>query len=110
MVKFLEDVGANSEAENAFRCPISLQFMQDPVVTEEGHSYERWAIEKWNTTSDNSPYTGLVMRSKELRSNFSLKMAVEEFKNGKEKILKKAYEFGKFITKTEFDLNDLKKC
>ena len=28
-------------------CPITQEIMQDPVVTPEGLSYERWAILEW---------------------------------------------------------------
>ncbi|XP_068646159.1 U-box domain-containing protein 45-like [Aristolochia californica] len=30
-----------------FRCPISLQFMYDPVIISSGQTYERVCIEKW---------------------------------------------------------------
>jgi hypothetical protein len=28
-------------------CPISMQLMTDPVVADDGHTYERHAIEAW---------------------------------------------------------------
>jgi hypothetical protein len=28
-------------------CPISFQLMTDPVVAEDGHTYQRQAIEEW---------------------------------------------------------------
>ncbi|KAL2650877.1 hypothetical protein R1flu_019005 [Riccia fluitans] len=34
-------------APEEFRCPISLQFMSDPVIVASGQTYERVCIEKW---------------------------------------------------------------
>jgi hypothetical protein len=28
-------------------CPISMQLMTDPVVADDGHTYQRHAIETW---------------------------------------------------------------
>ena len=33
--------------EKSFRCPISNEFMTDPVTTESGHTYDRQSIERW---------------------------------------------------------------
>lgn len=35
------------DAPMSFRCPITLQVMSDPVITADGHTYERAAIEHW---------------------------------------------------------------
>jgi U-box domain len=35
--------------------------MRDPVVAEDGHSYERGAIAQWFTEHDTSPLTGTTM-------------------------------------------------
>lgn len=32
---------------DAFCCPITKELMTDPVMTKDGHSYERHAIEQW---------------------------------------------------------------
>ena len=32
-------------------CPITLELMNDPVVTCDGHCYERLAIELWSTSA-----------------------------------------------------------
>ena len=41
--------------------------MADPVVTADGQTYERWAIEEWLATHDTSPLTGEVLEDKKLR-------------------------------------------
>ena len=38
-------------------CPITLSMMGDPVVANDGHSYERAAIATWLATHDTSPQT-----------------------------------------------------
>ena len=38
-----------------FRCPLSHVIMLDPVVAEDGCTYERLAIEEWLKTRDTSP-------------------------------------------------------
>ena len=45
-------------------CPITLSMMGDPVVANDGHSYERAAIATWLATHDTSPLTGEVLEDK----------------------------------------------
>lgn len=49
-----------------FRCPITCCLMHDPVITSDGFTYERSAIEEWFATADagatpKSPMTGSAM-------------------------------------------------
>jgi hypothetical protein len=54
--------------------------MVDPViVTETGHTYERYAIEKWLHTHNTDPRTNVELRSKNLIPNHSLRASIEEF-------------------------------
>jgi hypothetical protein len=32
---------------DSFQCPVTMEVMIDPVITADGHTYERKAIEKW---------------------------------------------------------------
>ena len=50
-------------------CPITLSMMGDPVVANDGHSYERAAIATWLATHDTSPLAGKTLRHKELTPN-----------------------------------------
>ena len=68
---------------SGFTCPITLSLMRDPVVTVDGHTYERAAIQKWfdahPPTRICSPATGKKLRSKNLKPNHALRKAIEEF-------------------------------
>ena len=52
--------------------------MLDPVVTCDGYSYERCAIEKWFLRSDRSPMTGVRLSNKTLFPNLALRWWLEE--------------------------------
>lgn len=43
------------------RCPITHQLMVDPVVAEDGHTYERSALVRWFATSKKSPVTNDII-------------------------------------------------
>ena len=66
----------------AFLCPITRAVMHSPVVTSDGHTYEREAIKRWLAQSTTSPCTGLVLRSNRLVPNFALKGAIDNFARG----------------------------
>lgn len=61
-------------------CPLTLALMQDPVVTPEGHSFERSAIETWLQQNSVSPITRTPLTSEMLAPNFSLRSAIEEWR------------------------------
>lgn len=52
--------------------------MEDPVITMDGHSFERAAIEQWFQHNDTNPLTGTRLASKTLLSNRSLRDAISE--------------------------------
>ena len=60
-----------------FICPISLEIMEDPVVTTDGSSYERASIEAWFQKTDRDPLTNEIVRSKVLVANKTLKTAIQ---------------------------------
>uniref|UniRef100_A0A6C0HU72 U-box domain-containing protein n=1 Tax=viral metagenome TaxID=1070528 RepID=A0A6C0HU72_9ZZZZ len=70
-----------TEPYNDWICPISLKLMVDPVVAQDGYSYERKEIETWllkkNPTSpkDRSP-----INDKTLYTNIGLKGIIQEWK------------------------------
>lgn len=69
---------------------ITQEIMEDPVITADGHSYERAAIEKWLKLHDTSPKTGEVLPpppggdgfgvDKTLRPNHILRGQIIEYK------------------------------
>ena len=59
-----------------FICPISLEIMEDPVITADGSSYERASIEVWFKKTDRDPLTNEIVASKALIPNKALKSAI----------------------------------
>lgn len=67
-----------------FECPITLSLMTDPVVGDDGQTYERSAIEHWLSDPRNqgrSPITRAHMRLDSLRTNFAVKSQIERFRS-----------------------------
>lgn len=58
---------------------ITFEPMHDPVMTKNGHSYERSTIIEHLKRSSTDPLTREVLTIGELRSNFGLKAACDEF-------------------------------
>lgn len=68
------------ELPDGFECPLSLQCMRDPVVTQAGVSYERTAIEGWfNRGKKTDPATGVILESLVLYRNVNLKKCIDAF-------------------------------
>jgi len=61
-----------------FFCPITGEIMRDPVITTGGHSYERAAIEEWFAMHRSDPKTNMVLESRALMPNHTLRSAIEE--------------------------------
>ncbi|KAM5448713.1 putative RING-type E3 ubiquitin transferase [Microsporum audouinii] len=63
---------------------ITFEVMHDPVVTPSGHSFERTSILKHMQQSEVDPITRVPMTASDLRPNYALKAACEDFleKNG----------------------------
>ena len=57
-------------------CPITLSAFVDPVIAQDGHTYERAAICKWLDAKRTSPCTGEPMPGG-LISNFTVRRAVD---------------------------------
>lgn len=67
------------EGFSNFLCPISLEIMRDPVITCDGHTYDRPHIETWFQRGNRtSPSTGLLLQSTNLTPNICLKNVIEE--------------------------------
>jgi len=56
--------------------------MHCPMVTCDGHTYEKQAIKQWLERNTTSPRTGLVLRSNRLVPNYALKGAIDSFNRG----------------------------
>jgi hypothetical protein len=63
-----------------FLCPITYELMREPVVAQDGHTYEKSAIEKWLKTHTNSPRTGEPMESLTI-ANMNMKKLIQDLIN-----------------------------
>jgi len=71
----------NCDFLDDFLCPISKLIMNDPVIINDGHSYEREYIIKWLKQSDVSPKTGEKIQDKNIIiPNYTLKSAINQLK------------------------------
>uniref|UniRef100_M4ERU4 RING-type E3 ubiquitin transferase n=1 Tax=Brassica campestris TaxID=3711 RepID=M4ERU4_BRACM len=62
------------------RCPISLEIMNDPVVLETGHTYDRSSIAKWFSAGNiTCPKTGKNLVSTVLVGNVSVKQLIQSY-------------------------------
>lgn len=61
-------------------CPISMDLMTDPVIGNDGHTYERAAITEWLTNHHASPMTRRPMALTDIQPNFALRGAIERWK------------------------------
>lgn len=71
----------------SYYCPIMCELMVDPVITPEGFSYERDAIENWITVNRCSPMTRNEMSVSQLRENNALYELIQEEKDRTEESL-----------------------
>ncbi|KAI7114968.1 hypothetical protein KC352_g34488, partial [Hortaea werneckii] len=58
---------------------ITFEPMHDPIITKNGHSYERATLYEHLKRSPTDPLTRDPLTIDELRSNFGLKAACDEF-------------------------------
>ncbi|CBI38099.3 unnamed protein product, partial [Vitis vinifera] len=66
-----------------FRCPISMELMQDPVTISTGVTYERKNIEKWLFSYNNKtcPTTMQRINSFDITPNHTLKRLILAWQN-----------------------------
>jgi ankyrin repeat protein len=62
-----------------YRCSITSMIMIDPVMTLDGHTYEREAISNWLEKNNTSPKTGLVLPDTRLTPNHDKRSDIAEF-------------------------------
>jgi Mg-chelatase subunit ChlD len=60
-----------------FYCKISNEVMKDPVMGNDGHTYEKTEILKWLAIKSESPMTRVRMTPSDLTTNYSLKAIIE---------------------------------
>lgn len=71
---------ATPDAGNNVMCPILRKLMDNPVMTCDGNTYDKVAIEKWLNENDTSPLTNLRLKNKNLIPNLAIRRIITEFK------------------------------
>ena len=56
-----------------FHCPISWEIFKDPVILEDGFTYEKESISEWLSKHKTSPNTNCRIYSRKLIPNQTLK-------------------------------------
>ncbi|XP_002976432.2 U-box domain-containing protein 28 [Selaginella moellendorffii] len=70
----------NAEIPPYFRCPISFELMEDPVILSSGITYERSSIQKWLLDGNRAcPVTRQALGSCELIPNSTLKQLIKSW-------------------------------
>ncbi|CAF4124222.1 unnamed protein product, partial [Adineta steineri] len=65
--------------EDALICPITLELFHDPVMAQDGHTYERKAIEEWIRKYGTSPLTNQQLSLEHLVSKHTIKKVTDHF-------------------------------
>lgn len=68
------------DVPDEFQCVITKEMFREPVITSDGHTYERSAIRQWLEAHDTSPRTGNVLPDRVLRPNHVLRSQIVEFR------------------------------
>jgi ankyrin repeat protein len=75
-----EEKKTHEEEPEELLCPILQSLMADPVITEDGFTYERSAIEHWLKDHDTSPKTGKKLKNKTLIPNHILRGQLQDYR------------------------------
>jgi U-box domain len=82
MLPQFDDTTSHESIPPEFICPITLQLMDFPMVSKQGHSFERAAILNWISSTRHSccPLTRLPMSYSDLRPNRRLFNKIEKWR------------------------------
>lgn len=62
------------------KCPIGYEIMKDPVIAQDGITYERANIERWLRRNSSSPITRQNIELSTLIPNIIVKQLIEQIK------------------------------
>jgi large subunit ribosomal protein L40e len=77
-IKSIDTMACEISIPEEYICPVSMEIMDDPVICEDGYTYERMSIV--NLRNSISPLTREPINKKNLMSNRNLANAIERFK------------------------------
>jgi serine/threonine protein kinase len=79
-----------SASNDSLICPLTFELFRDPVVAQDGHTYERIAIEQYIRKNGRSPITKQALSIENLIPNLTLKKIVDSFET---LVRNKSYQF-----------------
>lgn len=65
--------------EDDLCCPITRQIFNNPVIIDDGFTYEKKWIKKWLKNNNKSPMTNQKLKSKICIPNYSIKKLVDDY-------------------------------
>lgn len=77
---------SENKVNEVFYCPISGSLMREPVLAQDGQTYEKAAIQEWIERYGKSPFTNEHLSVEELQSNRPIKDLIEKQKDLVDKI------------------------
>lgn len=72
----MKNLEKDKKPPQEFLCPISMNIMKEPVIMEDGHTYEKECIKEWLTRSSKSPLTREEITLIGMRTNYALKTSI----------------------------------
>lgn len=66
-----------------FECPISKQIMQDPVILECGHTFDRQPLGTWLESSQDCPTCRKPVNMQKITPNYSLKSMISQLNSSR---------------------------
>ncbi|GAQ88317.1 U box domain containing protein [Klebsormidium nitens] len=84
------DVEDEEGVPSLFVCCISQDIMSDPVIAADGNTYERTQITQWLRRKATSPLTNLPLSDRGLIPNISLKEAIKQWTEHRQRCLPRA--------------------
>lgn len=71
----------STEVLKSYTCPITEEYMNDPVSLSDGFNYERRAIIGWLQHNSLSPTTRAPLKNKGVKPNHALKAAIQQHRD-----------------------------
>jgi hypothetical protein len=91
---------------HGFMCPITAEVMTDPVITCDGQTYERRAIEKWFQRGNlTSPMTGLALPTTIVTPNHALRQVIQEYFPAMSVVENKILDMREEMSNLQMELN-----
>jgi serine/threonine protein kinase len=72
-------MASRNTSADFLQCPITMELFRDPVLAQDGHTYERQAIEEWIGRNGTSPMTRQPLSIEHLIPNRAIQQVVDNF-------------------------------